>query len=32
VNPRELTAAFGTSGRNLLRGPGQFTIDAALSK
>ena len=30
--PREPTATFGTSGRNILRGPGQFTVDAALSK
>ena len=28
----EPTATFGTSGRNILRGPGQFTIDAALAK
>jgi hypothetical protein len=30
--PPEPTATFGTSGRNILRGPGQFTVDAALSK
>ena len=28
----EPTATFGTAGRNILRGPGQFTIDAALVK
>jgi hypothetical protein len=28
----EPTAAFGDAGRNILRGPGQFTIDAALVK
>ena len=28
----EPTAAFGNAGRNILRGPGQFTIDAALAK
>jgi hypothetical protein len=31
-SPSEPTATFGDSGRNILRGPGQFTIDAALSK
>jgi hypothetical protein len=30
--PSEPTATFGDSGRNILRGPGQFTIDAVLSK
>lgn len=29
---RQPTATFGNSGRNILRGPGQFTIDAALAK
>jgi hypothetical protein len=29
---REPTATFGNAGRNILRGPGQFTIDAALAK
>lgn len=28
----EPTATFGNSGRNILRGPRQFTIDAALAK
>jgi TonB dependent receptor len=28
----EPTAEFGDAGRNILRGPGQFTIDAALVK
>jgi hypothetical protein len=28
----EPTAAFGDAGRNILRGPGQFTIDVALVK
>ena len=28
----EPTAEFGNAGRNILRGPGQFTIDAALGK
>ena len=32
VAPSEPTATFGNSGRNILRGPGQFTIDAALAK
>ena len=32
VVPSEPTATFGNSGRNILRGPGQFTIDAALAK
>ena len=30
--PSETTATLGNSGRNILRGPGQFTIDAALAK
>jgi len=30
--PIETTATFGNAGRNILRGPGQFTIDAALAK
>ena len=30
--PTEPTATFGNAGRNILRGPGQFTIDAALVK
>jgi hypothetical protein len=28
----EPTATFGNSGRNILRGPGQFTVDAAIAK
>jgi hypothetical protein len=32
VAPTEPTATFGNSGRNILRGPGEFTIDAAVSK
>ena len=28
----ETTATYGTSGRNVLRGPGQFNIDANLTK
>ena len=32
VPPAETTATFGDAGRNILRGPGQFTIDAALAK
>jgi Carboxypeptidase regulatory-like domain len=32
VATSEPTATFGNSGRNILRGPGQFTIDAALTK
>jgi Carboxypeptidase regulatory-like domain len=32
VPTTEPTATFGNSGRNILRGPGQFTIDAALLK
>ena len=28
----EPTATFGDAGRNILRGPGQFTIDAAIMK
>ena len=32
VPTSEPTAEFGNSGRNILRGPGQFTIDAALAK
>jgi hypothetical protein len=28
----EPTATFGTSGRNILRGPGQFNVDASLVK
>jgi len=32
VPPAETTATFGNAGRNILRGPGQFTIDAALAK
>ena len=30
--PSEATATYGDAGRNILRGPGQFTIDAALAK
>jgi hypothetical protein len=30
--PGEPTATFGSAGRNILRGPGQFTIDATLVK
>ena len=30
--PSEATATYGDAGRNILRGPGQFTIDAALVK
>jgi hypothetical protein len=30
--PSEPTATFGNSGRNTLRGPGQVTVDAALTK
>ena len=32
VAPSEPTATFGNSGRNSLRGPGQFTVDAAVAK
>lgn len=32
VPPGEPTATFGNSGRNILRGPGQLTVDAALAK
>jgi hypothetical protein len=32
ASPAEPTATFGNSGRNILRGPGQFTIDAAVTK
>jgi hypothetical protein len=32
VATSEPTATFGNAGRNILRGPGQFTIDAALAK
>ena len=32
VPTSEPTAEFGNAGRNILRGPGQFTIDAALAK
>jgi hypothetical protein len=32
VPTKEPTATFGNAGRNILRGPGQFTIDAALMK
>ena len=32
VPTTEPTATFGNAGRNILRGPGQFTIDAALVK
>ena len=32
VPTSEPTATFGNSGRNILRGPGQFTIDAAVTK
>jgi hypothetical protein len=32
VATTEQTATFGNAGRNILRGPGQFTIDAALLK
>jgi hypothetical protein len=30
--PSETTATYGNAGRNILRGPGQFTVDAALGK
>jgi hypothetical protein len=30
--PAEPTGTFGNAGRNILRGPGQVTIDAALAK
>jgi len=30
--PADTTGTFGTSGRNILRGPGQFNIDASLIK
>jgi hypothetical protein len=30
--PREPTGTYGSAGRNILRGPGQFTIDASVSK
>ena len=32
VSPTELTATYGDSGRNILRGPGQFNIDMSLIK
>ena len=32
VRPTEPTATYGNSGRNILRGPGQFTIDASVGK
>jgi hypothetical protein len=32
ARPTEPTATFGSSGRNILRGPGQFTIDASVGK
>jgi len=32
VRPTEPTATYGNSGRNILRGPGQFTIDASIGK
>jgi hypothetical protein len=32
VPPADTTGTFGDSGRNILRGPGQFNIDASLVK
>jgi Carboxypeptidase regulatory-like domain/TonB dependent receptor len=32
VSPTELTATYGDSGRNILRGPGQFNIDMSMIK
>ena len=32
VRPTEPTATYGNSGRNILRGPGQFTIHASIGK
>ncbi|WP_162271363.1 TonB-dependent receptor [Luteitalea pratensis] len=32
IRPTEPTATYGSSGRNILRGPGQFTIDASVGK
>jgi hypothetical protein len=32
VPPSDITGTYGDSGRNILRGPGQFNIDASLIK
>jgi len=32
VSPADTTGTYGNSGRNILRGPGQFNIDASLIK
>ena len=32
VNPSDPTGTYGNSGRDILRGPGQFTVDASLIK
>jgi hypothetical protein len=32
VQTADTTGTYGNSGRNILRGPGQFTIDASLVK